>query len=166
MQRFHNFQGSGVFLFADVQGLQVLLGKRLYPPYQGIFTVPTGQSDHTSDSHKAGFFVRQYTEPRNKTAIRELYEECLFPKDMDPIQEEDLNILRSFTSFAYNWTNFYCLLPVSQVPKIQVAYPKEVVSWNWYRVEDLPKPYFPGIPLISPDLKSLVDLAVKKINLK
>jgi len=152
-----NFRGAGLFLFAkNHQGiLHILLGQRKYAPYRGVFTVATGQSLHTPDKDKTRFFVRRYVEPKRTTALREAQEEILLLPPHQWPDAKELISLFSINLWFYDWENFVYFFPGKDLPRVQVGEP-EVHSWDWVPTTHLPEPLFPGIPLLSPPLVTLI----------
>lgn len=155
-----NFKGAGLFLFAkNEEGiLYILLGKRKNSPYKGVFTVATGQSLHTEDKGKHGFFIRNYTEIKRETALREAKEEIVLLSPFAWPNSGELRSLFSVNVWFYDWENFFYLIPGNSLPKVEVG-EHEVEAWNWYPTNALPDPLFPGIPLLSPPFTKLIERA-------
>lgn len=138
------YRGAGILFFAaDQTGTtRVLLGRRLFRPYAGYWSIPGGQMEAAD----AGDFRR--------TACRETFEETVGIRKLKSIQHllqcrvDQAPEHRIHVPFCFDFRVYPVQL--KQIPDRRLwpsrdIWLNEFAEWGWFSSTELPQPLHPGL---------------------
>ncbi len=126
------YRGAGMLLYRTTDsGIEVLLGKRKYNPFQGPWTVPGGGIER----HRSTGMLQ---EPL-RAAIREVSEEIGVRTDIPDTETIPRTTLRIPGFFVFH--TFIAPMPEGVTPQPL----HEFHELKWFAVSELPKPLHIGV---------------------